>query len=74
MSSYTVNITSTGTFGTNNFRIFDIAVSEGAAVNPLDSYASNPPTAYADFITTWKTTQPGEAVTIPVGGSTEHTL
>ena len=69
-SSYTVNITSTGTFGTNNFHIFDIAVSEGAAVNPLDSYASNPPTAYADFITTWKTTQPGEAVTIPVGGST----
>ena len=36
--SYTVNITSTGTFGTNNFRIFDIAVSEGAAM-------------YADFIT-----------------------
>ena len=69
-SSYTVNITSTGTFGTNNFRIFDIAVSEGAAVSPLDSYASNPPTAYADFITAWKTTQPGEAVTIPVGSST----
>ena len=55
--SYTVNITSTGTFGTNNFRIFDIAVSEGAAM-------------YADFITTWKTTQPGETVTIPVGRST----
>ena len=64
--SYTVNITSTGTFGTNNFRIFDIAVSEGAAVGPLDSYANSLPTAYADFITTWKTTQPGETVTIPV--------
>ena len=68
--SYTVNITATGTFGTNNFHIFDIAVSEGAAVNPLDPYASNPPTAYTDFITTWETTQPGETVTIHVGGST----
>ena len=68
--SYTVNITATGTFGTNNFHIFDIAVSEGAAVNPLDSYASNLPTAYTDFITTWETTQSGETVTIHVGGST----
>ena len=68
--SYTVNITATGTFGTNNFHIFDIAVSEGAAVSPLDSYASNLPTAYTDFITTWETTQSGETVTIHVGRST----
>ena len=59
-SSYTVTITatSTGDFGSGNSRTFTIDVS-GLPNNMSES----------DFVTTWKTTAPGQSITIPARGT-----
>ena len=54
--SYTVTISSTGTFGTSNSKTFTILVNDvGPSQKP--------------FITTWMTTAPNESITIPTGGT-----
>ncbi len=59
--SYTVTITatSTGDFGTGNARTYTIDVSGVPTFPPSDS----------DFVTTWKTTAPGQSITIPARGT-----
>ncbi len=58
--SYTVTITatSTGDFGTGNSRTFTIDVSG------LPNYLSG-----SAFVTTWKTTAPGQSISIPASGT-----
>ncbi len=52
-TAYSVNITSTGAFGTGNHRMIDITVDE------MRDLAG-------DFVTTWNTSAANQAVTIPV--------
>ncbi len=59
-SLYTVNITSTGSFGTSNYRVYNITVTPSSA---------NSQSTDGSFVTTWKTTSAGEAITIPVGNA-----
>ena len=56
-STYTVNITSAGDFGTNNHRVYNVTVT-GIVVASVP-----PPDA---FVTTWKTASASETITIPV--------
>ncbi|MDE3001013.1 MAG: BspA family leucine-rich repeat surface protein [Gemmatimonadota bacterium] len=58
--SYTVTITatSTGDFGSGNSRTFTIDVTG------LPNYLSR-----SAFVTTWKTTAPGQSITIPASGT-----
>ena len=60
-SLYTVNITSTGSFGTSNHRVYNVTVTN---LNTAFSQSSD-----GSFVTTWKTTSAGETVTIPVGNA-----
>ena len=57
---YTVNITSTGSFGTSNHRIYNITVSN----SPTSSQSSG-----GSFVTTWKTVSAGERITVPVNNA-----
>ena len=57
--TYTANITSTGSFGTNNHRMVSVTVT-GDAPSTLDAGA---------FVTVWETTSADESITIPVGGA-----
>ena len=59
-SLYAVNITSTGSFGTSNYRVYNITVTPSST----NSQSSDGP-----FVTTWKTTSAGETITIPVGNA-----
>ena len=52
-SAYSVNITSTGTFGAGNHRMVDITVDE--IRNPT-----------GDFVTTWRTSAADQTLTIPI--------
>ena len=52
-STYTVNITSTGSFGTNNHRLVNVTVTDTSTA----------------FKTTWNTATPNEDITIPATGS-----
>ena len=60
---YSVNITSTGAFGTGNHRMVDITVDE-----MRDSAG--------DFVTTWRTSATNQTVTIPVhsGSTYDYTI
>ena len=60
-SLYTVNITSTGSFGTSNHRVYNVTATN---LNTAFSQSSD-----GSFVTTWKTTSAGETVTIPVGNA-----
>ena len=60
-SLYTVNITSTGSFGTSNYRVYNIT-----ATNLNTAFSQSPD---GPFATTWKTTSAGETITIPVGNA-----
>ena len=59
-SLYAVNITSTGSFGTSNYRVYNITVTPSSA---------NSQSSDGSFATTWKTTSAGETITIPVGNA-----
>ena len=63
-SLYTVNVTSAGSFGTNNHRVYDVTVT-GIVVASVP-----PPDA---FVTTWETASAGESITIPVNGTPRAT-
>ena len=60
-SLYTVNITSTGSFGTSNHRVYNVTVTN---LNTAFSQSSD-----GSFVTTWQTTSAGETITIPVGNA-----
>ena len=57
-SIYVVNITSAGSFGASNHRVYNVTVTD------MDTTA---PPSDGSFVTTWKTTSADEAITIPVG-------
>ncbi len=59
--NYIVNITSTGSFGTSNHRIYNITVLPSSSANLQFSDDS--------FVTTWQTTSADETITIPVGSA-----
>ncbi len=56
-TDYTINITSTHPYGTDNHHLVDVTVTE--SVDPATT-----------FVTTWQTTSAGESITIPVGDAT----
>ena len=56
-TDYTINITSTHPYGTDNHHLVDVTVTE--SVDPATT-----------FVTTWQTASAGESITIPVGDAT----
>ena len=63
-TEYTVNITSTGGFSINNFRVINVTVTGTSDIRFEQAQADAAP-----FITTWRTASPNESITIPVGSA-----